>query len=237
MNSLPKALLLDLDDTILDLYGDLEGDWLQLCHEFADHFGAVPVSELHAALLESRDWFWSDEDRARRGRLDLLLARRYILLRAFARFGIPDSPLVNRMADQYNHIREEAVRLLPGAVDTLERLQNANLPMGLITIGSAEMQRAKIARFSLAPFFDHIQIEGEFGIGKPDARVFQHALDALGVAPADAWMVGDNLEYDIRGAQRVGIYAVWVDTPGNGLPADAGVRPDRIIRSLSDLVA
>ena len=207
MNSLPKALLLDLDDTILDLYGDLDGDWLQLCHEFADHFGAVPVSELHGALLESRDWFWSDEERARRGRLDLQLARRGILLRAFARFGIPDSPLVNRMGDRYNHIREEAVRLLPGASETLKRLQNSGFRMGLITNGSAEGQRAKIERFSLAGYFDHIQIEGELGIGKPDARVFQHALEALSVEPTDAWMVGDNL---------VPIYVArsrWASTP------------------------
>ncbi|MYB76097.1 MAG: HAD-IA family hydrolase [Chloroflexi bacterium] len=236
MDNLPKALLLDLDDTILDLYGDLEGDWLQLCHEFADHFEAVPLHALHAALLESRDWFWSDEERARRGRLDLLLARRYILLRAFARFDLPDSPLVHRMAARYNHIREEAVRPLPGAIETLQRLNTTEIRLGLITNGSSEGQRAKIERFSLAPYFDHIQIEGEFGIGKPDARVFQHALDALGVEPADAWMVGDNLDADIRGAQQVGIYAVWVDAQGSGLPDGSTVRPDMTIRSISDLL-
>ena len=50
-------------------------------------------------------------------------------------------------------------------------------------------------------------------------------------------MVGDDLEFDIRGAQQAGIYAVWVDARGGGPPAGTSVRPDRIIGSLSDLVA
>ena len=123
-----------------------------------------------------------------------------------------------------------------GAIETLRQVKKAGIPLGLITNGSAEGQRSKIERFSLAGYFDHIQIEGEFGIGKPDARAFHHALDALGVGPADTWMVGDNLDADIRGAQQVGIHAVWVDTPGNGLPDGTTVRPDRIIRLLSDLL-
>ena len=236
MKSLPKALLLDLDETILDWYSDPDEAWLQLCREFAGSLGDVPAEELQAAVLQARDWYWSDAERARRGRLDLRLARRYILLRAFARFDIPDWPLVTRMGERYNHIRDEAMRPFPGAIESLHRLRMANIRLGLITNGSAEGQRAKIERFSLAGYFDHIQIEGEFGIGKPDARVFQHALDALGVEPAEAWMVGDNLEFDIHGAQQVGIYAVWIDSRGDGLPDGATVRPDRIIRSLSDLV-
>ncbi len=236
MKDLPKVLLLDLDDTILDWYSDPDEAWLQLCREFAGSLGDVPAEGLQAAVLQARDWFWSDEERARRGRLDLRLARRYILLRAFARFDIPDSLLLTRMGERYNHIRDEAMRPFPGAIESLQRLRMANIRLGLITNGSAEGQRAKIERFSLAGYFDHIQIEGEFGIGKPDARAFRHALDALGVAPAEAWMVGDNLEYDIHGAQQVGIYAVWIDAGGSGLPDGSTVRPDRIIRSLSDLV-
>ena len=175
-------------------------------------------------------------ERVRRGRLDFGLAPRVILLRALAQFEIQDMPLVHRMAARYNRIRDESVRPLPGAIETLHRLKNAQLRMGLITNGSAEGQRAKIEDFALAPFFDHIQIEGEFGIGKPDARAFQHALGVLGVEPAEAWMVGDNLENDIRGAQQVGIYAVWVDTQRTGLPDGSTIRPDVTIGSVSDLV-
>ena len=233
---LPKALLLDLDDTILDYYSDPDLAWLQLCREFAGSLGDVPAKELQAAVLQARDWYWSDMERARLGRLHMLQARRDILLRALAAFNVPDSPLITRMGERYNKIRDEAMRPFPGAIATLRRLQETDLRLGLLTNGSAEMQRAKIERFSVAEFFDHIQIEGEFGIGKPDERAFRHALNSLGAEPSEAWMVGDNLEFDIRGAQQVGIYTVWVDTQGRGLPDGIAVRPDKVIGSLSDLI-
>ncbi len=236
MVDLPKALLLDLDDTILDFYSDPDVAWLQLCREFAGSLGDVPAKELQPAVLQARDWYWSDMERARLGSLNLLQASRDILLRAFAEFDIPDSPLITRMGERYNKIRDEAMRPFPGAISTLRRLQETDIRLGLLTNGSAEMQRAKIERFSVAEFFDHIQIEGEFGIGKPEEKAFQHALESLGVGHTEAWMVGDNLEFDIRGAQQVGIYAVWVDTLGSGLPGGATVHPDMTIGSLSDLI-
>ena len=97
-------------------------------------------------------------------------------------------------------------------------------------------QRGKISRFSLAPFFEWILVEGEFGAGKPDERVYRHVLDGLGVAPGEAWMVGDHLEWDVAAPQRLGVTGIWVDTAGLGLPGSSPVRPDRIIRALPELL-
>lgn len=41
---------------------------------------------------------------------------------------------------------------------------------------------------------------------------------------------------DLHAAQQIGVHAVWIDAPGNGLPEGTSVRPDRIIRSLSELI-
>ena len=73
------------------------------------------------------------------------------------------------------------------------------------------------------------------GFGKPDHRVYAMALRALMVAAADAWMVGDNLEWDVAQPQRMGLFGIWVDAQGAGLPETAIVRPDRIVRTLSEL--
>jgi putative hydrolase of the HAD superfamily len=48
-------------------------------------------------------------------------------------------------------------------------------------------------------------------------------------------MVGDHIEFDVEGSQRVGLRGVWIDRPGTGLPVDSPVRPHRIIRSLREL--
>ena len=84
--------------------------------------------------------------------------------------------------------------------------------------------------------FDHIQIEGEHGFGKPEERAYNHAMEVLGVGPHETWMVGDNLEWEVISPQRLGIYAIWHDGYGVGLPPDSPIRPDRNIHRLSELL-
>ena len=78
-------------------------------------------------------------------------------------------------------------------------------------------------------------LEGEIGIGKPHPEAFEGALAALGVSSEPAVMIGDDLRVDIAGAQAVGLGTVWVDHRGQG--PDERARPDRIVRSLAELVA
>ena len=235
--NLPRALLVDLDDTILDAHRNPDEAWIGVCREFAGRLGAASPEALHAAILESRDWIWTDPERSRLGRLDMTGTRREIVQRALDHLGIPYSPAAEDMADRFTALRDEAIRPFPGALDTLRRLGDDGIRLALLSNGDGQTQRGKIERFALEGYFDHIQIEGEFGVGKPDERAFRNALAALGVEPADAWMVGDNLEADIRGAQEVGVYAIWVDPDGVGVPEGSPVRPDRIIATLSDLLA
>ncbi len=65
--------------------------------------------------------------------------------------------------------------------------------MALITNGSASGQRAKLKSFGLTDYFEFILIDQKLGFGKPDTRVFTHALTLLGLPSTDVWMVGDNL--------------------------------------------
>ena len=108
--------------------------------------------------------------------------------------------------------------------------------MPLITNGDKTHQRRKIEMHDLGRFFDVIVIEGEFGVGKPDESVYRHALGALAVSPGDAWMVGDNLEWDVAAPQRLGLRAAWVDAPGQGLPPGSSVKPDRVLRAFPELL-
>ena len=104
--------------------------------------------------------------------------------------------------------------------------------MALITNGAGEAQRAKIERWDLAAHFEFVAIEGELGVGKPDTRVYLHVLEQLGAGPCDAWMIGDNLEWDVAAPQRLGIAGIWVDVRGAGLPAGAPAKPAAVIRGL-----
>jgi putative hydrolase of the HAD superfamily len=163
-------------------------------------------------------------------------ARRGVIAGAFRNLGLDRSALIDPMAEAFAEARAEALRLFPEAIDVLRDLRSLSLRLALITNGESGEQRAKIERFSLAPHFDCILVEGEFGVGKPDARVYRHVLDRLGIESADAWMVGDNLEWDVWGAQQAGVRGIWRDVSGTGLPPTSPVQPDRIIRSLRELI-
>ena len=55
-------------------------------------------------------------------------------------------------------------------------LKARGVKLALVTNGAAGTQRAKVERFALSDRFDHIQIEGEHGFGKPDERAYLHAM-------------------------------------------------------------
>lgn len=226
-----KALLLDLDDTLLDYSGGVDLCWEQACAVAAP---GVERTRLLAALIETRRWFWSDPARHRRERVDMLRAWTQIASAALERCGADPAAAV-AMAEEYAARRRMAMRLFPDALALLQRMRTRGVPMGLVTNGDARQQWDKIERHGLARYFDAIVVEGEFGAGKPDEVVYRAALDRIGVGPTQAWMVGDHLEFDVEGPQRLGVGGVWLDRAGQGLPPGSTVRPTRIIRSLGEL--
>ena len=233
---LPRAILFDLDDTILSFGLASDQCWRDAVRRFAPQIDGYSAEELLAAINEYRAWFWSDPVRHRRGRLELDGATREIVGAVFGRLGIDMPSLVNDIADSCRAARERWVKPFPGAIETLGRIREMGTRLALITNGASGMQRKKIDAHGLEPFFDCIVIEGEFGAGKPDESVYIHALQQLDAQPADAWMVGDNLEWEVAAPQRLGILSIWVDHASKGLPEHAGVRPDRIIGAISELL-
>ena len=230
-----KALLLDLDDTLLAYSAGVDDSWAQACGA-----AALPVeaATLLAALAETRTWFWTgDPARHARERVNMLGAWTKIVAEALARCGCADETLAEAIAREYAARRRDTMRLFPETRAFLDALRARGLPLALVTNGDALQQRDKIERHDLARYFGAILIEGEFGCGKPEARVYREALRRLGVGPEGVWMVGDHLEWDVLAPQRLGLTGVWIDREGAGLPADTDARPHRIIGSLSELLA
>ena len=232
----PKGILFDLDDTIIAYTPVVEPTWRRICEEYA-RGGRVPEADiLYRTIREVSHWFWSDKERHRTGRNNLHVARRDILEIAFQKMRIPDRLLAREIADTFSKQREEAVYLFEGAMETLEYFRCRNVVLALITNGEADKQRNKIKRFRLERFFTTILIEGELGFGKPEEAVYHQALHELGLRPDEVWSVGDNLEWDVQGPQKTGIFGIWNDFSGKGLPHDSPVIPDRIVNRISELI-
>jgi len=236
---LPRAMLIDLDDTILSAYGRPEIAWHTVAGEFAPELGPFSPREVATAVLAFARSFWSTAEPA--WRLKLGEARRRSVKGGFAALATSghaalSDDLAIRIADRFTAYREEEMFVFPGAHETIDALKARGVKLALVTNGAADTQRAKVERFELAHRFDHIQIEGEHGFGKPEERAYRHAMAALGVGASDTWMIGDNLEWEVVVPQRLGIYAIWMDVHGDGLPEGSMVKPDRIIRSLTELL-
>jgi len=233
---LPKGILFDLDDTII-AYGEISRPlWKEVCNELSVENNELEPVLLFETIKKISHWYWSDPERHRIGRSDLNRARRQVIEIVFKKLEIDDIPLAHKIADTFQTRREEELYLFKGAFETIEYLYDNNVALAMMTNGEKEKQRAKIEKFNLNNFFKVILIEGEQGFGKPDERVYKKALEGLGLNPEETWAVGDNLEWDVGGPQKLGIFGIWNDYMKEGLPEGSQVVPDRIVNSISELV-
>jgi putative hydrolase of the HAD superfamily len=232
----PKAILLDLDDTLISFGGVSDEAWDLCCDAFVkDRSLPFTTPALRETLDRVRNLYWSDPLRHKEGRHNLKEARRVIVRLALSELGVGDEILVRELADHYSSYRNELIRLFPDTVPVLTRLKLAGCPLGLITNGTAEDQRAKLKRFDLTRFFDLILIEQEVGFGKPDPRVYELAMQRLNLPASALWMVGDNLVWDVLAPKSLGLFTVWYDDKNTGLPPDTLAVPDLQIKNLSAL--
>ena len=236
-HALPKAMLVDMDGTVLS--DGLRRDvLLRVALEHEPELGGYSAAELAGRLDVALDAFWSDPERHKIARFGTAAARLGVIAEVFAVTGLPalTSDLAERFTRRFIAAREDATVLFPGAREGLQGLRDLGVRLALITNGGADTQRPKIERFDLAPLFDHIQIEGEVGFGKPEAQAYHHAMAALGSEPHETWIVGDHLEWEVAAPQRLGVRAVWYDGHGQGLPPGTAIVPDQIIRSFMELL-
>lgn len=230
----PRAVLLDLDDTILDDSSLVDDCWRQACLSQSARLDPDSLSRLMESIRRTSEWYWSDPERHRLGRLDLDATRcEVVRLALLADLDIDDPSLAAAIGGEYARRRDVGMTLIPEAVDTVRWLKSTGRALALLTNGGGPAQRKKIERFGLSGLFDAVLVEGELGFGKPDARIYAEALRALDVQASDAWMIGDHLDFDVLIPQRLGLTGVWIDIRGRGVPPDRPTRPHHIVHSLS----
>src|SRR3989442_14344297 len=182
-----KALLFDLDDTLLDYSGDVDRSWAEACSTCCAPVG-IDADALVAAIGDTRQWFWDNPARHRRERVNMLGAWQHIVEFALERLGRPAPELAAAVARDYAARRRAAMRLFPDSLACLTEFRRRGIPLALVTNGDAVQQRERIERHDLARFFNTILVEGEFGVGKPDEAGYRHVRKALGRTPDEALM-------------------------------------------------
>lgn len=98
----------------------------------------------------------------------------------------------------------------PDVVPTLIELRERGYKLGVISNGKSVKQWEKIIRLRLHHFFHTVVISEDVGSEKPDVKIFQAALNQLGLKPNETLYVGDCPETDILGANKAGLISVRV---------------------------
>ena len=211
----PRAVLLDLDDTLYLERDYVAGGFRAVGAWLRERYGVVGFDRLCQRLF----------DQGRRG--DVFDA-------ALAELELAHCIPVAELVRVYRDHRPE-IRLLPDARRLLERLAG-RVPLALVTDGPARVQRHKILALEIAPRFDIITLTDELGraFWKPHPRPFRETLAALRVAPEEALWVADNPRKDFLAPRRLGMACVRVRRPG-GIYAHLPTGPEGVDLELTDL--
>ncbi|MCH1866885.1 HAD family hydrolase [Nocardioides sp. CFH 31398] len=223
-----RAVLLDLDDTLVDHAGAARAAVLA----FVRHHGRDGDPEQHVERWRALTDEWYPRYQRREVTLD---EHRRARVRAFLdASGLTDAEADDRFADYQRSYRSQW-RAFDDAAPLLRRLRDAGLPTGVLTNGEQGIQTEKLRRTGLLDLVDVVAASSGLPAAKPDPRAFGATAALLGVAVEDALMVGDSWENDVRGALEAGAAAVLLDRRA----ARTGTVRDGVdvVRSLDDVAA
>ena len=217
-----KAVLFDLDDTLWPIVPVIRRAE-QLLHVWlAAHVPAVAEQWSIDSLRARRSVLMRENPHFQ---IDLWALRHAGLTEAFIACNA-DTEMIAHAMEVFATARND-VTPFADVVPGLQRLAH-RFALGSISNGFADL-----GQIGLAPLFKVSLAAHSFGSAKPDPALFRAACDALGVAPAEAVYVGDDLQLDVVGAQAAGLRGVWMNRFARTLPPE--VRPDAVCSDLDAL--
>jgi putative hydrolase of the HAD superfamily len=226
-----KALLLDLDGTLLD-------------HRAAADAGIaawaatlVPV-ERHPADL-ARRWAELEEhhvSRAERGEITWLQQRRDRLRELFLLLELSVIERDEELDDHFGRFLTHYETCWTSYDDVAEAFaswREAGVRTAVLTNGVAEQQWRKLRALGVDQHVEFVVALDDLGVGKPDPRVFAEACRRFGLPADQVVYVGDDITRDAVGATACGLTGVWLDRFGAAPPPQVGV----VVRDLSEVLA
>ena len=121
-------------------------------------------------------------------------------------FSISDD-LIDALAIDYIDYLPHFNHLFDGTLNVLEYLK-PKYQLHIITNGFEEIQSKKMVSSNIINYFNAVITSESVGVKKPNAKVFEHALQKAGATKDNSIMIGDSIEADVYGAMNVGIKAI-----------------------------
>ena len=219
-----KAITLDLDDTLWPIWPTIHraeaalADWLVQRAPATGAFWAEPVQRhaLREHVNQSNPALTHD----------LSALRREFIRLALERCG--DDTRLAEPAFEVFYAERNRVTLFDDAQQALAVL-SSRFPLVAVSNGNADIHRIGIGHY-----FRRSISASDFGVAKPDARIFHAAASAADVLPHEVLHVGDDATLDAQGALNAGMQAVWINSANHPWPHN-DVQPHATVDSLTAL--
>lgn len=212
-----RAVLFDLDGTLLDRANSIRAYAQDLYARHIDHFQNVLPTVFLDRFLVFDEKGYSSKD---------------VLFKSLLDEFKTTSLLPDDLVRDFRAYFDKYCTPFPNVHSTLGQMKRQGILLGLITNGSGVTQRNKLIALNIEKYFDTVLISELEGIKKPDPAIFQRALKRLNVSPNESMFVGDHPITDIQGASALGIRAVWRKTTDWDTPSS----PHTPIDDLSEIL-
>lgn len=191
----PRAVLFDLDDTLIDRSRTLLRFAERFARDYAEQLADRQPARLHQLIREADRNGYRTRDELVDNFLALLPWRSTPERPALAAYWAEHAPRCSTPS--------------PGALGLIGWLRARGVKTGLVTNGPPTQWR-KIDALGVRPHLDTVVVSEEVGVAKPEAAIFRIALANLGVEAEQAWFVGDHPVNDVAGAHGAGMRAFWL---------------------------
>lgn len=241
-----KAILFDMDDTLIDWSG-WSGEWRSLERRHLQQVYELLASASRSLNTDMETFIGHYSGLLRdawiAARANLLAPHNgKLLLQSLSHFGfVEDEQLgIHECIQAYNWRGAPGVCVFPDVPPMLTKFQQLGIKMGIVTNASQPMQMrdTELEAFGLLQYFPDKPARisaADVGYLKPHEAIFTHALNALGTTAEETVFIGDNPVADIAGAQSAGMKAILrVTSPAPSLISGLIV-PDAAINSLEEL--
>lgn len=201
----------DLDDTLLDHRSAERAGLGDVLEAQRPHFDGVTLDRLHEVYHGHSKPLWEQYSQDAISKEALQHER---FARTLDTLGVHtlDPDVLNA-----HYLRQYARHwVLPETARATFHAVADHYPVGILTNGFAEVQRAKFERFpELRDRAAAVIISEDVGVMKPHPRLFRHATEHAGVPPAEILYVGDSFISDVVGARNAGWQIAWYRADGH----------------------
>lgn len=200
-----KHIFFDLDRTLWDFEKNSLETLEEIYHIFSLDNYFQSFEEFLKIYRKHNIHLWSEY---RKGKItkDFLKVERFVL--TLNELNINDKDLANQLAQAYVDLSPKKNNLLPFSREIVEHLHKG-YKLHIITNGFKEVQFPKLRNCNLSEYFDVVVTSEEADSQKPQAHIFEYALEKAHASKNESIMIGDDLIADISGAKNFGIDQVF----------------------------